>query len=112
MNPNIKDHASAGGHAKATTVAAQELARLRAADLGDLRLHDTADAQRLLARATDLTMRGDMTPSRASAIAKTVAEWARIENLRLDQERIKVAERRIGELEAELKQARTARAVA
>jgi len=112
MNPNLAAFASAGGHAKAARAQAEERSILEAVLPDDLRLTSEDDAQRLLALATDLCLRGLLMPARAGAIAKTVDGWLRAEAQKLDRVALVAAQAEIAKLRAEIRTMRQSRSAA
>lgn len=102
MNPNIGEHAAAGGHAK-------EAKRRAAADklVATMPKLDSNENARLsLEIIRDLTVGGYLTGSQAGAAVRAVDVYLRAEAQALDLHRIRELERTIDELEAELKKAR------
>lgn len=107
-NPRIKEHAADGGHAKAAKAQEALMARVASLPVGELPFATEEDWQRALAQVAKWTLPPlcVLPHGHATAIAKLAAEWRNFEAQRLDRERIKVMERRISELEGELRQAR------
>jgi hypothetical protein len=104
-NPHIGAHAASGGRAKASKHLTVE--KVQAAFGGPLQTPE--DAKRRLELIGEWTCGGLLPGSVAGSACRSVEVWLKCYESEIDRERLKTAEARIGELEAEVAAARQGR---